>query len=228
MRRLPPPKCWFPPLARPLQNPVIPADAGASADETSIQNQQRPRHSRARASSFPRTREPRINRARLFSLSRRPLQNPVIPADAGASADETSIQNQQRPRHSRARASSFPRTREPRINRARLFTHPGDYCKTPSFPRTRESRINKARLFTPSRRPLQNPRHSRGRGRFSGRNVHPESTTTPSFPRPSLVIPADAGTQNQQSTPFPPSRRPLQNPRHSRESRPFSGRNLHP
>ncbi len=50
----------------------------------------------------------------------------------------------------------------------------------------------------------QNPRHSRGRGRFSGRNIHPESTTPPSFPRASLVIPADAGTQNQQSTPFHP------------------------
>ena len=48
---------------------------------------------------------------------------------------------------------------------------------------------------SPSTRPLQISRHSRGRGRFSGRNVHLESTKNP-------VIPADAGIQNQQSTPF--------------------------
>ena len=51
--------------------------------------------------------------------------------------------------------------------------------------------------FALNTRPSQNLRHSRGRGRFSGRNVHPESTTTPSFPR-------TRESRYQQSTPFHP------------------------
>ena len=66
----------------------------------------------------------------------------------------------------------------------------------------------------PRRRPLQNSRHSRGRGRFSGRNVHPASTKTPSFPQTressinkTPVVAADAGTQHQQKPPsFPRTR----------------------
>ena len=90
--------------------------------------------------SFPRTREPRINKARLFPHPGDHCETPVIPADASASADGTCIQNQQRPRHSRARASSFPRTRA--LQRTK-----------------RPSRINNAPVI-----PAPEPRHSRGRG----------------------------------------------------------------
>ena len=158
-----------------------------------------------KTTSFPRTREPRINKARLFTPSQRPFH---------------------KPHRSRGRGRFSGR-----------YVHP-ESTKTTSFPRTREPRINKARLLTPSQRPFHKPHRSRGRGRFSGPNVHPDSTKTPSFPRTresrinkarllspsrrplpkpppfprqSHVIPADAGasadgtsTQNQQSTPFNP------------------------
>ena len=157
----------------PTPNHVIPA---------------KPRHSR-QATSFPRTREPRIHKARRFS------------------AQTTS--SPRKPRHSR-QATSFPRTREPRIHKARRFSaqatsFPPSYVipakprhsrgrgnpesikhavsppkprhsrQATSFPRTREPRIHKARRF------CAKPRHSHSK---------------PRHPAPSYVIPADAGIQN--------------------------------
>ena len=65
----------------------------------------------------------------------RPLQNPVIPLKAGASAHGTSIQNQQKPRHSRGRGN-------PESIKHAFSPNPGD-----NHSRSRD-----------------NHRHSRGRG----------------------------------------------------------------
>ena len=195
-----------PPPTQLANHHAIPAQADASADGTSIQDRQRPRHSRAQASSFPRTREPRINKARLFTPSRRPLQNPRHSRAGGRFSGRNIHPESTTP-------PSFPRPslvipahagHDESIKHA-FSPHPGDHCKTPVIPapkprhsRGRGNPESIKHAFPPSRRPLQNPRHSRGR------NLHPESTTPPSFPRPSPVIPADAGTQHQQSTPFHP------------------------
>ena len=74
--------------------------------------------------SFPRTREPRISKARLFPHPGDHCKTLVIPAQADASADGTSIQNQQNPRHSAdacasADGTSIQNQQRPRHSRGR-------------------------------------------------------------------------------------------------------------
>ena len=123
--------------------------------------------------SFPRTRGPRINKARLFPHPGDHCKTPVIPApkprhsrgrgdpESTKHAFPPSRRPLQNPRHSRAQAPSFPRTRESRINKARLFPHPGDHRKTPVIPAPK-------------------PRHSRGRG-------NPESIKHAFSPIPATI-----------------------------------------
>ena len=76
------------------------------ADERT--HSQRPRGISIRLEYETIAKPPSFPRTRALQRTARPSKinnDPVIPADAGASADGTSIQNQQRPRHSRGRGN---------------------------------------------------------------------------------------------------------------------------
>ena len=135
----------------PRQSHVIPADAGT-------QNQQKP-------PSFPRTREPRINKARLFTPSRR---QPPLPfaKRKGTRGSEATLEGDAR---RGSRTAPTIQTTAPSPTPSSIAETPASATNNPlirALQRTeRPSRLNKK------------PRHSRGRG-------NPESTKHAFLPHP--------------------------------------------
>ena len=152
-----------------------------SAIPTSTRHSPKPPVIPAKPPSFPRTREPRIHKARLFRTAARDHHKTPVGPHFGHPPNV---------RHSRE-TPSFPRTREPRIHKARLFrTTARDHHKIlvsapfPPFPQTGRLGDGTFIPFTQHLHPPPTPFPNQGTQRRGGsRTAQPTKPSTPKSPQ---------------------------------------------